>query len=165
MVRIQRLLLAFMGLSLVMDLAGIAFAQDAKDLVGTWQLVSNVIDQGGKKIDQFGPDPHGVLFFESNGRYALVIVRDGLPKFASEGRGNGTPEENKAVVQGSIAHFGSYSVSGNNIVFNVDHSTFPNWDGGVQQRPFTLRDDELSFFVAAASSGSGSSQVAWRRLK
>jgi hypothetical protein len=109
----------------VIALADIAFAQDAKDLVGTWQLVSNVIDQGGKKIDQFGPDPHGVLFFESNGRYALVIVRDDLPKFAGKGRANGTPEENKAVVQGSIAHFGRYSVSGNSIVFSVDHSTFP----------------------------------------
>jgi len=145
--------------------ADIAFSQDAKDLVGTWQLVSNVIDQGGKKIDQFGPDPHGVLFFESNGRYALVIVRDDLPKFAGKGRANGTPEENKAVVQGSIAHFGTYSVSGQSIVFNVGHSTFPNWDGGVQQRPFTLKGDKLSFFVAAASSGGGSSQVAWRRLK
>jgi hypothetical protein len=125
MVRIQRLGLALIVVALLIVRADIALAQSAKDLVGTWQLVSNVIDQGGKKIDQFGPNPHGILYFESNG--ALVIVRDGLPKFANNGRLNGTPEENKAVVEGSIAHFGPYSVRGNSIVFNVDHSTFPNW--------------------------------------
>jgi hypothetical protein len=165
MIRTQRFALAAMiviFLSLRLDSA---LAQSAKELVGTWQLVSNVINRGGKKIDQFGPDPHGVLYFESNGRYALVIVRDGLPKFTSDGRANGTAEENKAVVEGSIAHFGTYNVSDNNIVFSVEHSTFPNWDGGIQQRPFTLKGDELSFFVGAASLGGGSSQVAWRRLK
>jgi hypothetical protein len=146
--------------------ADFALAQSARELlVGNWQLVSNIIDQGGKKINQFGPNPHGVLFFETSGRYTLVIVRDGLPIFASNGRANGTPDENKEVVQGSIAHFGTYSVSDNSIVFNVEHSTFPNWDGGVQRRPFTLKGDEMSFFVAAASLGGGSSQVTWKRLK
>ena len=33
-------------------------------------------------------------------------MRDGLPKFVSNGRANGTPEENKAIVQGSIGFFG-----------------------------------------------------------
>jgi hypothetical protein len=55
------------------------------------------------------------LYFESTGRYALVIAHDGFPKFASNGRVNATPEENKAVVEGSIAHFGTYSVTGNSI--------------------------------------------------
>ncbi len=144
--------------------ASFACAQSGKDLVGTWQLVSNVIDQGGKKIDQFGPHPHGVLFVAPNGRYALVIVRDGLPKFAGKGRANGTPDENRAVVQGSIGHFGTYTVNDKGIVFHVEHSTFPNWDGGEQTRPFTLKGDDLSFFVAAASMGGGSSQVTWKRM-
>ena len=33
-----------------------------------------------------------------------------LPKFASNNRQAGTPEENKAFVQGSLAYFGTYSV-------------------------------------------------------
>jgi hypothetical protein len=35
----------------------------------------------------------------------------GRPKFASNNRATGTPEENKAVVQGLIAFFGTYSVN------------------------------------------------------
>jgi hypothetical protein len=146
-------------------LGGRAWAQPAKDLVGTWRLVSNVITRDGKKTDQFGPNPHGVLFFTGNGRYVLSIVRDGLPKFSGGGRMNGTDAENKAIVQGSISHFGTYSVDGDKIVFHVEHATFPNWDGGTQARPLKLSGDDLSFFVAAASAGGGSSQVVWKRMK
>ena len=31
----------------------------AKDLVGTWTLVSITIEQDGKKTDLFGPNPQG----------------------------------------------------------------------------------------------------------
>ena len=144
-----------------------AFAQGAKDLVGTWQLTSNVVTAAdGKKSDQFGPNPHGILYFESNGRYVLSIVRDGLPKFAAKGREHGTAEENAAVVHGSISHFGTYSVEGDKIVFNVEHATFANWDGTTSKRVYKLAGDEMSFFVTAASAGAGStSVVAWKRQK
>ncbi|MBX9709640.1 MAG: lipocalin-like domain-containing protein [Xanthobacteraceae bacterium] len=141
-----------------------AFAQTAKDLVGTWKLVSNVLDRDGQKSDQFGPSPNGVLFFESNGRYALVITRSDLKKFPGDGRSSGTPDNNKEVVNGSIGHFGTYTVEDNAIVFHVEHATFPNWDGGTQKRPLTLKGEDLSFFVATASAGGGTSVVSWKRL-
>jgi hypothetical protein len=34
-----------------------------------------------------------------------------LPKLASANRGQATPEENKAIVEGSLAYYGTYSVS------------------------------------------------------
>ncbi len=147
--------------------ANAAFAQNAKDLVGSWQLVSNVVTAAdGKKSDQFGPNPHGILYFEGNGHYVLSIVRDGLPKFAAKGREHGTADENAAVIHGSISHFGTYSVEGDKIVFNVEHATFPNWDGTTSKRPFKLSGDEMSFFVGSASAGAGStSVVAWKRQK
>ena len=142
-------------------------AQLGTDLVGTWQLVSNVeTTADGKKTDQFGPNPHGILYFESNGHYVLSIMRDGLPKFAAKGRAHGTDEENKAVVQGSISHFGTYEVEGDKIVYHVEHATFPNWDGSTSKRPFKITGDELSFFVPSASAGPGSSSVVtWKRQK
>jgi len=144
-----------------------ALAQTAKDLVGTWQLTSNVVTKAdGSKTDQFGPNPHGILYFEPNGHYVLSIMRDGLPKFAGKGREHGTADENKAVVEGSISHFGTYSVDGDKIVFNVEHATFPNWDGTSSKRPFKISGDDMSFFVPSASAGAGSSStVSWKRQK
>jgi len=134
--------------------------------LGGYQLVSNVVTVGDKKTDQFGPNPHGILYFESNGHYVLSIMRDGLPKFVGKGRMHGTTEENKAIVQGSISHFGTYEVEGNKIVFHVAYATLPNWDGTTSKRPFKFTGDDLTFFVPSASAGAGSSSVViWMRQK
>jgi hypothetical protein len=82
MVSMQKLALASVTAIAIGFGAAPAWAQGAKDLVGTWQLVSNVVTVGDKKTDQFGPKPHGILYFESNGHYVLSIMRDGLPKYA-----------------------------------------------------------------------------------
>ena len=165
MVSMQRLTLASTAAVCLGFGSPTAFADGAKDLVGTWQLVSNVLDRDGQKVDQFGPNPHGILYFESDGHYVLSIVRDGLPKIASGNRMNANADENKAIVQGSISHFGTYNVEGDKIVFHVEHATLPNWDGGMQARPYKISGEEMSFFVAAASAGGGSSVVSWKRQK
>jgi hypothetical protein len=143
-----------------------AVAQTANDVVGTWTIVSAVNEQDGRKSDIFGPNPKGALVFDSDGRYALVVLRSDLPKFASNNRATGTPDENRAVVQGSIAHFGTYAVSdaGKTLVFRVVSSTFPNWNGAEQKRPLTLARDELRYTVPAASAG-GSAELVWARAK
>jgi hypothetical protein len=164
MVSMQKLALASVTAIAIGFGAAPAWAQGAKDLVGTWQLVSNVLTVADKKTDQFGPKPHGILYFESNGHYVLSIMRDGLPKYAGKGREHATAEEAKATVAGSISHFGTYSVDGDKIVFNVEHATFPNWDGSTSKRPFKISGDEMSFFVPSASAGAGSSSVvSWKR--
>lgn len=123
-----------------------AHAQTARDLVGNWTLVSSVAQQGDARVDTYGPRPSGRLLFDSDGRYALIYIGD-VPKFASDNRASGTPEENRAVVQGSIAHYGTYSVdeAGKALVLRIESSTFPNWDGAEQRRPFTVSGDELTY--------------------
>ena len=155
--------LLFLGVVLS---AGEGFAQTTKDLVGTWTLVSNVTEQGGNKTDPFGPNPKGILTVDANGRYVIAITRAGLPKVASNNRTTGTPEENKAIVAGSIAHFGTMSVNEADkaITFKIETATFPNWNGTEQKRPFTVTGDELTYTVAAASGG-GTATVVWKRAK
>ena len=141
-------------------------AQTVKDLAGTWTIVSNVNEQDGKKTDTFGPHPTGSLIVDANGRYILVIARADLPKVASNNRTTATPEENKALVQGSITHFGTISVNAadKTITFKIETATFPNWDGTEQKRPFTVTGDELAFMLPAASGG-GTSTAVWKRTQ
>ena len=98
-------ILASLGL---LFLATPAFAQASKDLVGSWTLVSSTVQQGANTLQPFGADPKGALIFGADGRYVAMIARAGLPKFAGDNRLTGTPEEYKAIVNGAIAHFGSY---------------------------------------------------------
>ena len=59
----------------------------------------------GNKTEPYGPGAKGSVVL-TNGRVLLVITRADVPKFASNNRTTGTPEENKAAVAGSIAYFG-----------------------------------------------------------
>ncbi len=156
--------LATMALSVGILLPGVATAQTAQDFVGTWQLVSNTnVRQDGTKVDIFGSNPKGLYVFTHNGHFAIVNVRPDLPKFASNNRNEGTSEENKAIVQGSIALFGTYSVADKVLTLKVEGSTWPSWTGTDQKRNFTLSGDELKWSLPA--SVGGTAEVVLKRIK
>lgn len=136
-----------------------------EQLVGTWSYVSvDIILSDGIRAPLFGPNPSGLASFDANGHYLLLTARTDLPKFVGNSRTQGTAEENKAVVQGSIAHFGTYTVDEANktISFHIQTSTFPNWNGVEQKRPFTLTATELKWTTAASSGGTA--EVTLRRV-
>ena len=139
-------------------------AQSARDLAGTWTLVSSVVEQGGTKTEPYGPNAKGIMTVDANGRYVIVTMRAGLPKFASNSRATGTPAENTAIVGGSIALFGTLSVNEAEkaIILKIETSTFPNWDGTEQKWPFTITGDTLQWTVPAASGG-GTATASWKR--
>ena len=165
--KLTTMALLFLGVALP---SGDAVGQQRtlkEQLVGTWMYVSvDAVRPDGNRVQTFGPNPQGLASFDSNGCYILLTARLGQPKFASNNRMEGTPEENKAVVQGSIAHFGRYTVNEANktITFHIETSTFPNWNGTEQKRPFTLTGDELKWTTLAASGG-GSAEVVLKRAK
>jgi lipocalin-like protein len=144
----------------------ITFAQTAKDFVGTWTLVSAITERDGNKIDTFGPNAKGVLMFDASGHYTITFIGANLPKFASNSRATGTADENKAIVGGSIAHFGTYVVdeADKSFTFRIDSATFPNWDKTDQKRSFIMTGDELKYTVPAGSAG-GAGEVTWKRAK
>ena len=148
--------------------AGHALAQkgaSAKDLVGTWTVVSIVNTQpDGKKVETFGSKPVGILTFDAQGRYNLQVCRTGRAKFASNSRDKGTAEENQAAVTGCNPHWGKYTVADGAINFQIEHAMYPNWEGTTQKRTFTIKSDTLTYNVPAASAG-GTSEVVWKRAK
>jgi hypothetical protein len=84
-----------------------------------------------------------------------------LPKFASNDFHKGTPEENKAVVVGSMAHFGTYSVNEKEVSFSVrpEASMFPNWVGIDQKRSFSVSKGELKITNPSAPMGGTSTLI------
>jgi hypothetical protein len=149
--------IAALGLTLS---AGSAAAQSAKDLVGSWTAVS---------VDAYGPNPKGSLIFEANGRFSLQLMRSDLPKYASSNRTQGTPAEYKATVEGSISYFGTYAVSGTDLMLHVEGSTFPNWTGTDQKRVnLSVTGDELKYTNPTPSGGGAAAPslpLVWKRVK
>ena len=144
-----------------------AAAQGSGDIVGTWTLVSSVAEKDGARTDQFGAGAKGMLTLDPMGHFMLMIIGPDLPRFASNNRADGTPDENRAVVSRSIAMIGTYTVdpADKTLVFKVDSSTFPNWNGTEQKRLLSSGSrDELKYVTPTASSG-GVGTVTWRRAR
>jgi Lipocalin-like domain len=138
-----------------------AEAQAAEGVVGTWTLVAADIQRDGYRLQTFGPDPSGTLLLGGDGHYALIFLRRDLPRIASRDRTSETPNESEAIAQGSIAHFGTYVVDGDALVFRIQGGTFPNWTGSDQRRKFTLVGNTLRY-TSPGSTGFPT-QVTMRR--
>src|SRR6267378_8417025 len=130
---------------------GAAVAQPAKSLreqlVGTWNFViAEITAADGKKTLPFGDQPKGMIIFTADGHFAQVHVAGDLPKIASNNRLAGTDADNKAIVHGSLALSGSYTVDEEKktLTFNIEASTYPNLQGLKQTRTIDrLTDDEF----------------------
>jgi len=137
-------------------------------LVGSWKLVSNTTDPAGKKSPTLGKDPTGTLIFAPDGRYSFIMARAGLPRFAANNRERGTDDENRAVVSGTIAHMGRYTVDerAGTFTWRIEASTFPNWNNTTQVREFSIAQDELRYTNPSASAAPGTPlEAVWRRAK
>jgi len=133
-------------------------AQTVKSVAGTYTPV---------KVSAYGDNARGMMVLDGNGHYSIVLARATLPKVAGGTRTKGTAEENKAVIDGSIAHFGKYTIDdgGKSITFHIETSTFPNWDGTSTKRALKMAGDELTYTVTAPSAGGPPNDVVWKRIK
>jgi len=146
-----------------------AFTQTTipKELVGTWTMVSITQEQDGKQTDLFGPNPQGRLIRDTDGHVFYIATRGDLPKFASNNRAAGTPEENKAVVQGSISYFGTVTANEADKTYtqHIEVCTFPNWIGVERKSTYTINGDELIATTSGSSVGEGTVRVVYKRTK
>jgi hypothetical protein len=138
-------------------------------LAGAWMHVSTKYKfPDGKTADTMGPNARGIMILDPSGHMAFLNMRASLPKFASKDRTKGTPEEHKAIVEGSYAYFGTYTVNeaDHSFTVHVEGSTFPNFDGIDQKRSVTLAGDELRYTNPVATVGQGVVvEAVWKRAR
>ena len=154
--------------------ASAAVAQPAKSMreqiVGTWDFViAEITTADGKKTFPFGERPKGMLVFTADGHFSQVHVSGDLPRIEGNNRLAGTPEQNTAIVHGSLALFGTYTVdeAKKTLTFNIVSSTFPNQWGTSQTRTIDrLTADEFRNTNPAASrDGPAVAANIYRRAK
>jgi hypothetical protein len=136
-----------------------------EQLVGAWAYVSSTakLPDGGPL---WGADPKGIMIFTAGNRYSWQIFRADRPKFASKNRMQGTPEENAAILQGSLAYFGTYSVdeAEKTITTIVEGSTFPNSEGEVLKRIVTRITADTLIYENPATTRGERIEAVWKRL-
>jgi glucose/arabinose dehydrogenase len=134
-------------------------------IVGTWSLlIDDAVKPDGTHAPNFGPNPIGMAIFTGDGHFSVAITRAGRPKFASNNRSTGTADENKAMVAGSNAFFGTYTLTeaDKTLTLRVEGATYPNLEGTTQKRTILslTAGDELTW-----SNPATKGQVAWKWVK
>jgi hypothetical protein len=138
-------------------------------LLGTWQLVlvDNVLPDGSR-IHVYGPSPEGLIVFDATGHYSVDIFSAGRPKFASNDKSKGTPEEYQAAIQGSNCHYGTYRVNDGDgtVALHVEGATFANWEGADLTWPFTVNGDQMTITVPHPTTGGpgAKGEIVYRRV-
>ena len=89
------------------------------------------------------------------GTYVQVLTRSDVPKFKSNNRLEGTPEENTAVVRGTVAHFGIWLVDEASMILTLrtEGNMFPNLTGTDSARSIAVAGDELRLSNPAGTGG------------
>ena len=157
---IRLALTALLGVVLGIGVTSIAFAQESlkQQIVGAWTVVSvENVNKDGTRRQEFGPNPKGIIIFESNGYYTAMFTRPDVPKYASNDRLMGTAEEYSAAAQGVLAFFGTYSVNEADhfIALHVDGSSYPNINGADRKFGITkLTGDELDYSILTPTAGA-----------
>lgn len=124
-----------------------ATSDEAKRLVGTWRLVSDVST--------------GIMIYDNLGNMAVQVMplRE-RPKFAGA---QPTPEEAKNAITGYLAYFGTYTVdvTAHTVTHHRKGSLTPGQVGEDAERKYEFAAGDRLILTAA---GSGN-QIIWERAK
>jgi hypothetical protein len=123
---------------------------NVEKLIGTWLQVSiDTVSADGTRRPLYGENPKGIVIYTSDGYFSLMQARVDLPKLQSGLPSKATPDEAKAVIAGSIAYYGTYSLDEANNILSLDihASTLANFTGnpGEKRTITSLTDTELKF--------------------
>jgi len=138
-------------------------------LVGTWTLsAADDLRPDGTRAPAYGEHPQGILMVDASGQYSLQIYRTDRANFASGDKRRATPQEYEAAVLGMSAHVGHCSLDAKSgiVTFAIALAAYPNWQGTVQKRQYTLTGDTLSYQIPAAASSGGNIPISvWKQVR
>ena len=134
----------------------------ARELVGTWELVSRIdlTRAGERRLEPLlGDAPIALLYYDRSGHFAAQFMkRDRAAAGSSDAdapdAGSGAPNNSRA--QGGYdAYFGTYTVNEaqGTVTHHVQASIFPEDLGKDFVRPFTLDGDTLTLSFTSPSAG------------
>lgn len=135
-----------------------------KDVQGRWEILSwEQVYDDGRTVYPMGENLIGFIEYTDTSMFIVVKPAD-RPKFTG-GQWSASEAERAAAYSSYLSYAGHYDVEDNIIIHHVEHSIFPNWEGGVQRRKATLEDGILTL-SARFEEGTPEARTArllWKR--
>ena len=114
-----------------------AFAQDARQLVGTWKLAAWQVQYVGEEAKEpFGTNPKGRLIVAPDGYWTVIIAK-------ADRKAATNNAERAALLRSMVAYTGKFSVEGDKITSTVDIAWNEVNTGRTQVRYFKMEGEKL----------------------
>jgi lipocalin-like protein len=126
-----------------MDVGQQPTPSEVNQLIGTWKLVSAVMEdvETSERKFAWGTKPNGIIVLTSTGRWVAVQTAEGR-------RPPHTDEERAAAFRSMLAYSGCYRTEGGQIIIKVDIAWDESWIGTEQVRTFRIEGDKLHIEAA-----------------
>ena len=135
------------------------------DINGRWEIVSwEQVYDDGRVVYPMGQELRGFIEYGPYGMFCLV-AKANRTNFSSGGQWSASDAEKAAAYSSYLTYSGGYEVEGDVIVHQVEHSLFPNWEGGSQRRIAKFQNGllHLTARLEADTSEARSAVLVWRR--
>jgi hypothetical protein len=114
-----------------------AFAQDAKQMVGTWKLAAWQVQYVGEEPKEpFGAKPKGRMIVAPDGYWSVLIAK-------ADRKAATNNAERAALLRSMVGYTGKFTVDGDKITSTVDISWNEANTGRNQIRYFKMEGDKL----------------------
>ena len=116
----------------------------AKDIVGTWQLVSySCKDESGNISYPLGENAVGYIMYTNDGYMSVSMAAKNRPKRSSGDLTGGTKEEKIAEAETYITYCGTYEFYEDRVVLIIEMALFPNRVGSSQVRYYRIKGSRI----------------------
>lgn len=152
----------FLILALIVLAYSSAIAQQAGNIVGTWELLSYIdTPEKGAPVHPWGQKPSGLLIYDDTGHMAVQIQRTPIDKRTAKATASLKQAEKIDLLGGYTAYFGKYSVDWQKMTLthHVEGNLFPVYIGTDQEKNFELTADRLTLKVSWVEDGKSWSGV------
>lgn len=117
------------------------------EIIGAWKLLSyiEVPVGGGESLFPMGKTPKGTLIYSPDGFMSVQISDSEMRNYDVEDRILASESELLDRIRKYIAFSGQYTVDNvlACVIYNIDISLFPNWEGLKQVRKLDFEGDVL----------------------
>lgn len=137
---------------------------DKVQLLGRWRIVEWVQRyDDGRERHPFGRDPQGFIQYDDDRMFCFVCSAGRKPLGGTQWD---VPQAERAAAYSScFSYSGTYEVTGDEVLHNVDLSLNPNWVGTIQRRSAQIREGRLviSARMEDGTSEARTAELIWQR--
>ncbi len=144
-------------------------------LIGIWKLISAIGIQSDGTINSevYGTHPLGYITYTSDGHMMVMFSRSDRSPLSQEVRSPLTPEMQSLPVEELAqafttfnAYAGTYTLSGNTVIHQIEIASIPNRVGTTLVRTFTLSESRLTLKTPPVLSDGVETvfELVWERI-